>query len=158
MSSQSHEYPLKGVVCSMQHQKIDMFVGEHAEQIGWLLVHFREKGRPFESVQDLLVDMLGDVIDVWVDGHRKNDLCLYDEVGALREITVRNRAIDDFKEDKEFVNLEDTREYCIKYLGENFDIGSFLSGDPYAISGDGINRLTVEGATWQELFPGRFED
>ncbi len=80
------------------------------------------------------------------------------EEKAVREIIVRNRAIDGFKEAKEFTNLEDTREYCKKYLGENFDIGKFLSDEPYAISGDGINRLVVEGATWQELFPGMFED
>ena len=152
MSSQSHEYPLKGVVCSMQHQKIDMFVGEHAEQIGWLLVHFKEKGRPFESVQDLLVDMLDDVIDVWVDGHRKDDC------GCLK-ITVYNKAVDGFKEEKEFDSIGDAREYCQKYLGSNFELGPLIWGcSDYAISGDGINRLTLEGVTWQELFPERFQD
>ncbi len=143
-------------VCLITHQKIDMFVGEHSEEIGWLLVHFRDKGRPYTSVQDLIVDMLDDVIDVWVDGHRKNDLCLYDEVGAVREIKVYNVAVDGFNlrilssETKDFVNLEDAREYCNGYLGEHFELGS-----DYAVSGDGINRLVIEGATWQELFPER---
>lgn len=153
MSSGSHEIPLQGVLCGLNHRKIDMFIGEHSEEIGWLLVHFKEKGRPFETVQDLLVDMLDDVIDVWVDGHQKNDLCLYDEVGAVREISVFNTAVDDFEETVEFGNLEETREYCKRYLGEHFEI----SGPPleYAISGDGINKLILYGATWQELFPDR---
>jgi len=143
-----------GEICEAKHNKIDAFVEEHAEEIGFLVTHFKEKCKPYETVQDLLVDMLDDVIDIWVDAHRRDDSCLYDEVGAVREITIHNVAIDDFRECKNFGNLEDTREYCSKVLGIHFDISEQLG---YAISGDGINRLTVEGATWQELFPNHFD-
>lgn len=140
-------YPMKGVVCGMKHQKIDAFIDEHSEEIGFLVAHFKEKGSSYETVQDLLVDMLDDVIDVWVDSHRKDDC------GCQREISVFNTAVDDFEETVEFVNLEETRDYCKRYLGQHFEISEQLG---YAISGDGVNKLTVYGTTWQELFPGRF--
>ncbi len=79
MSSSSHEFSYPATTCHIMHQKIDMFVAEHSEEIGWLLTHAKEKGRPYESVQDLLVNLLDDIIDVEIDAHRKNDSCLEEE-------------------------------------------------------------------------------
>ena len=84
-------YPMKGVVCSLKHQKIDAWVSVHSEEIGWLLVHAKEVGHPYESVQDLIVDLLDDIIDVEVDAHRKNDSCLFESPPEeVDEETVRN--------------------------------------------------------------------
>ncbi len=101
-----HKSALKGEICKVNHNKIDAFVKEHSEEIGFLVTHFKEVGIPYKTVQDLLVDMLHDVIDVWVDSHRKNDSCLEDfpvyeqdrlereleeqEQGEVSEETMRN--------------------------------------------------------------------
>lgn len=68
-------------------------------------------------------------------------------------ITVYNQAVDGFEEEKEFDSIEEAREYCRKYLGEYFDISDFFG---YAMSGDGINKLVIEGTTWKEIFPNYF--
>ena len=69
----------KAEACRVLHSKIQEFKLEKALEIGWLLIHFKEQGKPFESVEDLLVDLLDDVIDVWVDANQKNDSCFEEE-------------------------------------------------------------------------------
>lgn len=90
------------VLCMLYHSKIEKFKEEHAEEIGWLLTHFRDKGIPYQTVEDLLVDMLDDVIDVWIDSHRKNDSCLDEELSSLRDQDRLERE----SEDKEWVEDE----------------------------------------------------
>ncbi len=71
-------------------------------------------------------------------------------------IAVHNQASDGWSEIRFYKTLKGAREYCKKYLGQYFDFGVGFTG-AYAISGDGINRLTVEGTTFTDLFPERFE-
>lgn len=48
---------------------------EKTDELNWLMEHFKEKGCPYDSPDELIHDLLEDIIDVWVDAHRKNDPC-----------------------------------------------------------------------------------
>jgi hypothetical protein len=63
-------------------------------------------------------------------------------------ITVRYRSLDQFSESRKFKTLAGARRYAHRRIGEHPEIGS-----RYAVSGDGIGRITCEGCTLAELFP-----
>ena len=62
-------------------------------------------------------------------------------------ITVRYSSIDRFSESRKFKTLTGARAYAQKWVGEHPDLGS-----GYAISGDGVGKITVSGVSLAELF------
>jgi hypothetical protein len=67
---------------------------------------------------------------------------------ASRDIKVSYRSMDRFSKTRRFRTVEGAQKFAQEYVGETPEMGSF-----YAVSGDGIGRVTVEGATLKELFP-----
>ena len=61
-------------------------------------------------------------------------------------IVIRYRTIDRFSERRVFTTLKGARAYARKRLGDSFDIGT-----GYAVSGDGIGKVMVEGIGLHEL-------
>ena len=55
-------------------------------------------------------------------------------------ITVRYSSIDGFYASRKFVTLAGARKYIASRLGTYYDIGSY-----YAVSGDGVGKVTVSG-------------
>jgi hypothetical protein len=66
---------------------------------------------------------------------------------------VRYSSIDHFRETRSFKTLKGAHDYAVKRVGEHPDFGSW--DVPYAVSFDGIGKITVEGCTLQELFYGK---
>jgi len=67
---------------------------------------------------------------------------------GTRNIKVSYRSIDRCSKTRRFKTLEGAQKFAQEWVGETPELGSF-----YAVSGDGIGRITVEGATLTELFP-----
>ena len=65
-------------------------------------------------------------------------------------ITVRYRSLDGYSQTRRFKTLAGARKFATKWVGAHPEIGS-----SYAICGDGIGRITVEGALLSDLFPER---
>lgn len=63
-------------------------------------------------------------------------------------ITVTYASIDGVRDRRRFKTLYGARLFAHLFLGETPEVGS-----TYAISGDGIGRVTVDGATLSDLFP-----
>ena len=63
-------------------------------------------------------------------------------------ITVAYRSIDRFSARRTFKTLAAAQRFAQKWIGETPEIGSF-----YAVSGDGVGRITVSGASLLDLFP-----
>ena len=63
-------------------------------------------------------------------------------------ITVAYRSIDRFSARRTFKTLAAAQRFAQKWIGETPEIGSF-----YAVSGDGVGRITVSGAAILDLFP-----
>jgi len=63
-------------------------------------------------------------------------------------IKIRYRSIDGCAETRTFKTIKGARAYAHNLLGPHPDIGSF-----YAVSDDGIGRVTCSGVTLAELFP-----
>jgi hypothetical protein len=64
------------------------------------------------------------------------------------KIRVQYSSIDGYRETKVFKTLAGAQRYAHKYVGAHPEIGS-----SYAISGDGVGKIMVEGVTEAELFP-----
>ena len=62
-------------------------------------------------------------------------------------IKVSLNSSDGYAKSRSFKTLAGARRFAQRYVGENPEIGSW-----YAVSWDGVCRVTVEGATLQELF------
>lgn len=69
---------------------------------------------------------------------------------GTRDIRVRYSTIDRYYESRRFKTLEGARRYAARWIGETPDIGYSFG---YAVSADGIGKITVDGATLDELFP-----
>lgn len=54
------------------------------------------------------------------------------------------------KSTHKYKTVKGARKFADEWLGSNFEISESFG---YAISGDGITKLTIEGATWGELYP-----
>ncbi len=72
---------------------------------------------------------------------------------SAREITVTYIGIDRTRKRSTFKTLQGAQKFAWKWVGETPEMGG-----GYAVSGDGVGRVTVQGATLQELFPksGRY--
>lgn len=69
-------------------------------------------------------------------------------------ITVRYSSIDGFAKRRTFKTLKAARAFAVKYVGEHPDFGTSMA-PPYAVSFDGIGKVTVTGCTLDELFYGK---
>jgi len=65
-----------------------------------------------------------------------------------RNITVRVETLDHFRKTRRFRTLNGARRFAQQWVGEAPDLGS-----TYAVSFDGIAKVTVSGATLAEIFP-----
>lgn len=63
-------------------------------------------------------------------------------------IKVRYQACDGFKQTRKYKTLKGAQRYAQERIGEFPEMGS-----DYAVSGDGIGTIRVEGACLYELFP-----
>jgi len=63
-------------------------------------------------------------------------------------ITVRYSAVDGYSARKRFASLQKAQKFARKWVGDHPEIGR-----SYAISGDGVGKVTVSGTTLAELFP-----
>jgi len=67
---------------------------------------------------------------------------------GTRDIKVSYRSIDRCSKSRRFKTLEGAQRFAQKWVGETPEMGA-----SYAVSGDGIGKVTVTGATLAELFP-----
>ena len=58
-------------------------------------------------------------------------------------------SIDRARAARQFKTLAAAQRFAQKWVGAHPD----LAGDRYAISGDGVGKITAEGVTLRELFP-----
>lgn len=63
-------------------------------------------------------------------------------------IRVRYSTIDHYQEARWFGTLKGAKAFAQKCVGEHPEIGSF-----YAVSSDGVGKITVQGAALTDLFP-----
>lgn len=63
-------------------------------------------------------------------------------------ITIVYSSVDGGWTTRKFKTLKGARAFAHKWVGGHPEIGS-----SYAVSGDGIGKVTVQGATLAELFP-----
>jgi len=63
-------------------------------------------------------------------------------------IVVAYQAVDGFAQRRVFYTLAGARRYAQERVGAHPDLGAW-----YAVSFDGVGRVTVEGATLADLFP-----
>lgn len=63
-------------------------------------------------------------------------------------ITVTYSSIDGCRETRRYKRIKSARAYAHQMVGAHPEIGSW-----YAVSGDGIGKVTVSGATLADLFP-----
>lgn len=67
---------------------------------------------------------------------------------TLQEIVVRYVSIDGWRATRRFKTLRGARAFAQRYVGAHPEIGSC-----YAVSGDGVGKITAEGCSLRELFP-----
>jgi hypothetical protein len=63
-------------------------------------------------------------------------------------IKVRYSSVDRFSKTRSFKTIEGARKFAHAWVGRHPEIGS-----SYAVSGDGIGKVTAVGVTLAELFP-----
>jgi len=63
-------------------------------------------------------------------------------------IRVRYESIDHFSKTRRFKTLKGAQKFAQHWVGETPEMGSF-----YAVSGDGIGKITCEGCRLLDLFP-----
>lgn len=68
-------------------------------------------------------------------------------------ITVIYSSIDNVRIRRRFASLAGAQNFAFHWVGERPEIGS-----TYAVSGDGVGKIEVIGATLAELFPQTVED
>ena len=66
-------------------------------------------------------------------------------------IRVTYHSIDGHKESITFTYLSPAQRWAQRWIGKAPSLGS-----TYAVSDDGIGKITVEGATLKEIFPDGF--
>lgn len=68
---------------------------------------------------------------------------------APRDIRLRYSTIDRFSESKRFKTLDGARAYAKRRLGDCYDVSLAFN---YAVSGDGVGKVSIAGGTsWKEL-------
>jgi hypothetical protein len=68
-------------------------------------------------------------------------------------IKVRYSTVDGFKKARTFKTLKGARDFAHHFLGKHPDLGT-----SYAISSDGIGKITVQGASLADLFPAAADE
>jgi hypothetical protein len=63
-------------------------------------------------------------------------------------IKITYSTVDGFCKTRQFKTLGRARTYAHHWLGETPEVGRY-----YAVSGDGVGKVTVDGATLDDLFP-----
>ena len=64
------------------------------------------------------------------------------------------RSIDRVRIARSFKTLKGAQAFAHKWVGEHPEIAtSFSVAASYAVSGDGVGKITVEGCTLAEIFP-----
>ena len=63
-------------------------------------------------------------------------------------ITVIYTSVDGARKKRTFKTLKGAQKFAQNWVGERPEIGQW-----YAVSGDGIGKVTVEGVTLHTLFP-----
>ena len=63
-------------------------------------------------------------------------------------IKVRYSSVDGFSKSRTFKTLAGARTFAWHYVGETPELGSW-----YAVSSDGVGKVTCTGCTLAELFP-----
>lgn len=69
----------------------------------------------------------------------------------MDKITVRYSSVDWYSKTRYFKTIEGARKWAQKMVGERPEISTAFQ---YAVSGDGVGKITVRGATLKDLFPG----
>lgn len=69
----------------------------------------------------------------------------------MNTIVVTYESIDGVLNKRTYWTLEGARKFAVKWVGENAEFGS-----NYAVSNDGVGKVTVQGCSLAELF-GRTE-
>lgn len=64
------------------------------------------------------------------------------------KIVVRYRGIDRYSKRGVFKTLAGAQRFAQKWVGETPELGSF-----YAVSGDGVGKVTCDGCALVDLFP-----
>lgn len=57
-------------------------------------------------------------------------------------------SVDGYVEERKYKSLGAAQQFAQKWVGETPELGTY-----YAISGDGIGKITVEGIELKHLFP-----
>jgi hypothetical protein len=65
----------------------------------------------------------------------------------MTDITVRLSSIDGFRKTRKFKTLDGARKFAVSYAGQSPEFGM-----GYAISDDGVCKITCDGCTLSELF------
>jgi hypothetical protein len=68
------------------------------------------------------------------------------------DIIVKMRSVDGFTKTGKFKTLEGARKFAQKWVGETPEFGRGI-GEMYAVSWDGVSKVTVSGASLRDLFP-----
>jgi hypothetical protein len=68
-------------------------------------------------------------------------------MGTL-SITVRYEAVDHFSKERTFKTLKGAQRFAQKWIGETPELSSW-----YAVSSDGVGKITCSGTTLAALFP-----
>jgi hypothetical protein len=63
-------------------------------------------------------------------------------------VTVRYAAVDGFRQTRKFKTLAGAQRFAQKWVGETPEVCRH-----YAVSGDGVGKVTVEGCLIDQLFP-----
>lgn len=63
-------------------------------------------------------------------------------------IKVRYETIDRFSKTRRFKTLAGAQKFAQHWVGETPELGSF-----YAVSGDGVGKITCDGCLVRDLFP-----
>jgi len=67
----------------------------------------------------------------------------------IEKIKVHYTASDGYRETKSFRSIVGASRYSRKTIGDFPEMGSY-----YAVSGDGVGKITCEGCKLSDLFPG----
>ena len=68
-------------------------------------------------------------------------------------IRIRYRSLDRFSQSRTFKTLAGAQRYAQKWVGQTPDISEAFG---YAVSDDGIGKITVSGCSLKDLFPQSF--
>ena len=71
------------------------------------------------------------------------------------DIKVRYSSIDHFSKTRRFKTLAGAQKFAQRYVGETPEVSLHFG---YAVSGDGVGKIEVDGCTILDLFPRCADD